>query len=55
MRFKNRRKWGRRVNIVEISCTHVWKWKNETLKLFLEWGGRRIGEECRSEFNYDIL
>jgi hypothetical protein len=29
----------RRVDIVQILCTHVCKWKNETVKLFQKWGG----------------
>jgi hypothetical protein len=44
------------VNIVEILCIHVLKWKNETGLNYSRNGGR---EGSRSdgggEFNYDIL
>jgi hypothetical protein len=35
---KIRKVWGR-LNVVEILCTHVWKWKNETC-----WNNSRNGE-----------
>jgi hypothetical protein len=53
---KNVRRGSRRVNMVEILCTQVWKWKNETC-----WNYSRIGERgdkgkwWRGEFNYDIF
>jgi hypothetical protein len=42
--------------MVEIICTHVCKWKNETyFKLFQEWEGGQIREKNRKDaFNYDI-
>jgi hypothetical protein len=43
----------RRVNVVQILCKHVCKWKNET---YSRNGGRGIKEnDGRGEFNYDIL
>jgi hypothetical protein len=34
----------RRVNMVQILCAHVCKCKNDTLKLFQEWGEEDKGE-----------
>jgi hypothetical protein len=48
-----------RVNIVQILCTHVCKWKNDAylLKLFQELGGQRKMKENGGggEFKYDIF
>jgi hypothetical protein len=38
---------GRRRNTVQLLGTRVCKWKNETLKLFQEWGEGRIKENGR--------
>jgi hypothetical protein len=50
---KDIRKGCRRVNM-KMLCTHVCKWKNETLKLFQEWEKGVKENEGGSEFNYDI-
>jgi hypothetical protein len=38
------------VNMVEILCTHVWKWKNETGRQ----GGGIKENGGGGEFNYDM-
>jgi hypothetical protein len=44
------------VNMVEILCTHVYKWKNETCWDYSRNGGRRIREnDGGGESNYDVL
>jgi hypothetical protein len=53
------RKGSRRVNVVEIPCTHVWKWKMRPVETIpgMGVGGReeKIKEnDGVSEFNYDI-
>jgi hypothetical protein len=44
------RKGYKRVNMVEILCTHVWKWKNETGRQ----GGGIKENGGGGEFNYDM-
>jgi hypothetical protein len=44
------------VNMVEILCTHVWKWKNDTCWDHSRNGGEeKIKNVGEGEFNYDIL
>jgi hypothetical protein len=44
------------VNMLEILCTHVCKWKNDLCWTSLGTGGRGIKEnDGRGEFKYDIL
>jgi hypothetical protein len=33
-------RWYKRVNMVQILSTHVWKWKNETCQNYSRNGGR---------------
>jgi hypothetical protein len=50
------RKGCRRVNVMEILCTHVCKWRNETCRNYSKNGGRVIKEnDGGGAFNYDIL
>jgi hypothetical protein len=50
------RKGWRRLNVVEILCTHAWKWKNETCWNYSKNGGEGIKENDGGvEFNCDIL
>jgi hypothetical protein len=45
-----------RVNMVEMLCTHVWKWKNKICWNYSRNGGKRIKEDNGGgELNYDIL
>jgi hypothetical protein len=42
---ENIRKGCRRMNLVEILCSHVWKWKNETCWNYSKyWGEKKIKE-----------
>jgi hypothetical protein len=45
----------RRVNVVEMLCIHVWKWKNVTCWNFQELGGGDKGEWWRGEVKCNIL
>jgi hypothetical protein len=50
------RKGCRRVNMVEILCTHISKWKMKPAETILGMEGVWIEEKDRGgEFNYDIL
>jgi hypothetical protein len=53
---ENIRKRCRRVNIVEILCTYLWKWKNETCwnDSGMEVGGIKENDG-EGEFNYDTV
>jgi hypothetical protein len=44
----------RRVNIVQILCAHVSKWKNDTCWSYCKNGGAN-GSGRRGESNYDIF
>jgi hypothetical protein len=35
------RKWCKRVNMAEILCTHVWKWKMGPVETILRIGGEQ--------------
>jgi hypothetical protein len=44
------------VNIVQILCTHVYKWKNNHVETIPEIGGEMIKEnDEEGEFKYDIF
>jgi hypothetical protein len=53
----------KKMNMVEILCTHERKWKNETCGNYSTGesgekendGGRIMENDGRGEFNYDIL
>jgi hypothetical protein len=45
----------RRVNMVQILCIHVCKWKNETCCNYSKNGGRIKENVGGGEFNYDIF
>jgi hypothetical protein len=45
----------RRVNMVEILCTYVWKWKNETWNYSRNGGKGEKENDGGGEFNYDVL
>jgi hypothetical protein len=52
----DKKKEYRRVNVVEILCTHVFKWKNETVETIPGMRGEGIKENDEGgEFNSDIL
>jgi hypothetical protein len=52
---KDVRKVCGRLNMVEILCTHLCKWKNETYgKYSKNWDVGDKGESWRGEFNYFI-
>jgi hypothetical protein len=45
----------RRINIVQIPYTHVYRWKNETLETILGMRGEGIKNDGGGEFKYDIF
>jgi hypothetical protein len=45
-----------RVNVVQILCTHVCKWKNDTTETISGMGGVKVKENgVGGEFKYDIF
>jgi hypothetical protein len=50
------RKLERRLKVVELLCTHIWKWKLRPAKTIIEMGEeRRKKNDGGCEFNYIIL
>jgi hypothetical protein len=51
------KRWGNGMgmNMVQILCTHVCKWKSESVETLLGMGGGDKGEWSGGEFNYDIF
>jgi hypothetical protein len=46
----------RRMNMVEILCTHICKWEMRSIETTAEMGAGRIKEnDGRDEFNYNVL
>jgi hypothetical protein len=48
-------KWYAKVNIVQILCTHVCKWKNDTCLNYSRNGGEIKENDGGDEFKYDIF